>query len=96
MNFTLPPYGREETFNLAKDIIMSVEYTMHVIIEIGMTGTEGNCLGNGYSTPFFGYLVNGCGGELYCVDIDSSVKITCSSILRKYDLYTNRAHYGHS
>jgi hypothetical protein len=92
MNFTLPPYGRKESFNLVRDIIISDNYATPTIIEIGMTRTVGNWIGDGYSTPFFGYLVNVCEGELYSIDIDPSAKITCESILRQYGLYTDRVH----
>jgi hypothetical protein len=49
MNFTLPPYGRKESFNLVKDIIMSDGYSNLVVVEIGMTRTVGNWIGDGYS-----------------------------------------------
>jgi hypothetical protein len=92
MNFVLPPYGRKESFNLVKEIIASDEYNEPVIVEIGMTRTAGNWLGDGYSTPFFAYLVNVCLGELYSIDIDPDVRNTCKSILNEYGLDTDRVH----
>ena len=92
MNFVLPPYGRKESFNLVKEIITSDEYNKPVIVEIGMTRTTGNWLGDGYSTPFFAYLVNVCLGELYSIDIDPDVRNTCKSILSEYGLDTDRVH----
>jgi len=91
-NFVMPPYGREETFDLVKDILLSDEYNNPVVLEIGMTRTPGNWLGDGYSTPFFGYLINVKEGELYSVDIEPSAKSSCEGILKEYGLYTDRVH----
>lgn len=90
--FILPPYGRKESFNLIRDILLSDEFSHPVIVEIGMTRNIGNWLGDGYSTPFFSYLANMRMGELYSIDIDPGVRITCKAILDKYGLYTDRTH----
>jgi ADP-heptose:LPS heptosyltransferase len=88
----LPPYGRHESFDLVKEIIMSDPNDKPVILELGMTRTYGNWLGDGYSTPFFSYMVNVKGGELFSVDIDPEARIACEHILKEYNLYTDRVH----
>ncbi len=90
--FRMPPYGRHESFDLVKHIIMSDEYKNPVILEIGMTRTIGNWFGDGYSTPFWAYLVNVKEGELYSDDIDPKAKTNCEYILKEYGLYTDRVH----
>jgi len=90
--FRLPPYGRHQSFDLVKNIIMSDEYKNPVIVEIGMTRAIGNWFGDGYSTPFLAYLVNKKEGQLYSNDVEPEAKSKCEHILKEYGLYTDRVH----
>jgi len=91
-SFIIPPYGRKETFNLVQDIILSSLYNNPVIVEIGMTRAIGEWQGDGYSTPFFAYLINVMNGNLFSIDISENAKRTCEHILSKYGLLTDRVN----
>lgn len=91
ITFRVPPYGRQESFDLVKNIIKD-GYKNPLILEIGMTRTIGNWFGDGYSTPFWAYLVNKNKGELYSDDIEPDAKTNCEHILKEYGLYTDRVH----
>lgn len=77
--FVEPPYGRRESFDKVKDLLL--RKTKPTIVEIGCLRTVGDVDGDGYSSALFAYIANVTEGKLISIDHSSEAIATWDRVL---------------